>query len=317
MPNILVTGIAGYIGSSVANLLLEDGHKVIGLDNFSTGFESFIPKGVDFEEGDVTDFEVMNKLGKEVDGVIHLAGLKYAGQSHLDPESFYRTNTLGTLNAGVAAKNSRLGVIVFSSSCSVYGELLESVATEKSATSPVSPYGKSKLMAETILNDFSEIYGLKVVSLRYFNVVGASINGAYDRSEFNLLPNLCRSVINKSPFKVFGFKLPTRDGTCIRDYVDINDIASAHATVFQKLVEGVELGRKYNLGHGHGTSVMEIIDLFSEITRKELKLEFMEARNGDPVSIISKYDAALTDFSWIPKIKIAESIESQINHFRL
>jgi len=317
MPKILVTGVAGYIGSAVANLLLQDGHQVIGLDNLSTGFESFVPKGVDFYEGDITDFEVMNKLGKEVDGVIHLAGLKYAGQSHLDPDSFYRVNTLGALNAGVAARNSQLGIIVFSSSCSVYGNLLSSVATEESETNPVSPYGKSKLMAETILKDFADTYGLKLVSLRYFNVVGASINGSYDRSEFNLFPNLCRSVINRSPIKIFGSKLATRDGTCIRDYVNINDVASAHANVFQKLVEGAKLRDKYNLGHGEGYSVMEIINLFSEITQKELDIEFLEARDGDPLTIISVYEAALKDLGWSPKINIAESIKTQMSHFRI
>lgn len=317
MPRILITGIAGYIGSAVGSLLLQEGHQVIGLDNLSTGYESFIPKDVDFNKGDVTDLEIMSKLGKEVDGVIHLAGLKYASQSFLDPDSFYRTNALGTLNAGLAAKNSRLGIIVFSSSCSVYGDLLESVATEESATNPVSPYGKSKLVAETILNDFSRIYGLKSVSLRYFNVVGASINGAHDRSEFNLLPNLCRSLLLGTPFKVFGSNLPTRDGTCIRDYVDINDIAKAHSSAFNKLAGKTPLSDKYNLGNGQGSSVKEIITLFSEISQKKLNIEFVEARQGDPLSIISKYDAAINDLDWIPKINIAESIESQLDHFQI
>jgi UDP-glucose 4-epimerase len=316
MSKILVTGIAGYIGSTVANMLLEGGHHLIGLDNLSTGFESFIPKEVDFVKGDVTDFEVMDKLGKEVDGIIHLAGIKYAGQSYKDPDSFYRINALGTLNAGIAARNSRLGIIVFSSSCSVYGELIDSVASEDSATNPVSPYGKSKLMAETILNDFKEIYGLKLVSLRYFNVVGASKHGAHDLSEFNLFPNLCRSIINKTPFKVFGSSLPTRDGTCIRDYVDVNDIASAHVNVFQKLTENVSLNRAYNLGYGSGTSVLEIIKLFKDITQKEIEIEFLQARNGDPLSIVSNYNAALNDLEWSPEISISESVESQVRYFR-
>jgi UDP-glucose 4-epimerase len=317
MSKILVTGIAGYIGSTVGNLLLQAGHQVVGLDNLSTGFEGFIPKEVEFIEGDVTEFEVMNKLGKEVDAVIHLAGIKYAGQSFLDPDSFYRINTVGTLNAGVAAKNSRLRIIIFSSSCSVYGNLLGPIATEESTTNPVSPYGKSKLMAETILNDYVNVFGLKLVSLRYFNVVGASTSGAHDRSEFNLFPNLCRSFINSTIFKVFGSKLATRDGTCIRDYVDVNDIASAHALAFEKLVEGIDLKDKYNLGYGSGKTVMEIINLFSEITQKELAIEFLEARAGDPISIISKYDAALNDFGWSPKFNVMESIKSQINHFHI
>jgi len=316
MSKILVTGIAGYIGSTVAHMLLQEGHHLVGLDNLSTGFESFIPKEVDFVKGDVTDFEVMKKLGREVDGIIHLAGIKYAGQSYKDPESFYKINTLGTLNAGIAARNSRLGIIVFSSSCSVYGELIDSVAGEDSATNPVSPYGKSKLMAETILNDFKDVHGLNLVSLRYFNVVGASKHGAYDLSEFNLFPNLCRSLINKTPFKVFGSNLPTHDGTCIRDYVDVNDIASAHVKVFHKLANSVSLKRVYNLGNGNGTSVLEIIKLFKEITQKELEIEFLQARNGDPLSIVSNYNAALIDLEWSPEISTLESVESQVHYFR-
>jgi len=315
MVKFLVSGVAGYIGSTVAKLLLESGHSVIGIDDLSTGMLEFVDPKVEFVPGDIMDLELMLRLGQKVDGVIHLAGIKFAGESFLAPEQFYGVNTVGTLNAGLAALESKSKIIVFSSSCSVYGNVNGIKVSETTPLEPISPYGRSKFMGETILNDLSIAHKLNAVSLRYFNVIGATRLGSYDKSEFNLFPNLCRAIQNKSKIKIFGNNLPTMDGSCIRDYVDIYDIASAHVLVAEKMLKKAELRNAYNLGCAKGTSVLEIVKAFEEIANKQISIDFCEQRDGDPYEIASNLDAAKNDLGWEPHVTLSQSIESQLIEF--
>jgi UDP-glucose 4-epimerase len=315
MAKFLVSGVAGYIGSTVAKLLLESGHGVIGIDNLSTGMPEFVDPKVEFVLGDIMDLELMSRLGQEVDGVIHLAGIKFAGESFLAPELFYRVNTLGSLNAGLAALKTKSKIIVFSSSCSVYGNVNGFHVSETTPLKPISPYGRSKLMAETILNDLSIAHKLSVVSLRFFNVIGATQSGAYDKSEFNLFPNLCRAVQNRNKIQIFGSDLPTKDGSCIRDYVDIYDVALAHVLVAEKMLKKAELKNAYNLGCAKGTSVLEIVKAFEEIANQQISIDFRERREGDPYEITSNFEAAKNDLGWEPKVSLSQSIETQLIEF--
>jgi UDP-glucose 4-epimerase len=315
MAKFLVSGVAGYIGSTVAKLLLESGHSVIGIDNLSTGMPEFVDPKVEFVPGDIMDLELMLKLGQKVDGIIHLAGIKFAGESYLAPEIFYRVNTLGSLNAGLAALETKSKIIVFSSSCSVYGNVNGFQVSEATPLKPISPYGRSKLMSETVLNDLSIAHKLSVVSLRFFNVIGATQLGAYDKSKFNLFPNLCRAIQNGGKIQIFGSNLPTKDGSCIRDYVDVNDIASAHVLVAEKMLKKEMLKNAYNLGCAKGTSVLEIVKAFEEIVNKEIFIDFCEPREGDPYEITSNFEAAKADLGWEPQITLLRSIESQLIEF--
>jgi UDP-glucose 4-epimerase len=317
MAKFLVSGVAGYIGSTVAKLLLESGHSVIGIDNLSTGIPEFVDPKVEFVLGDIMDLKLMLKLGQRVDGVIHLAGIKFAGESFLAPELFYQVNTLGSLNAGLAALESESKIIVFSSSCSVYGNANGIKVSEATPLKPISPYGRSKFMSETILNDLSMAHKLSVVSLRYFNVIGATPLGSYDKSKFNLFPNLCRAIQDSNKIRIFGDNLPTKDGSCIRDYVDVYDIAFAHVLVAEKMLKKAELRNAYNLGCAKGTSVLEIVKAFEEIANKQISIEFCEQRDGDPYEIASNFEAAKNDLGWEPQVTLSQSIESQmIEYFR-
>jgi UDP-glucose 4-epimerase len=170
-------------------------------------------------------------------------------------------------------------------------------------------------MSETILSDLSRSHKLNVVSLRYFNVIGATQFGAYDKSEFNLFPNLCRAILNNSKLKVFGKDLPTRDGTCIRDYVDVHDIARAHVMIAEKMLEKTQLKTQYNLGSGYGTSVLEVISAFEEIAKKKITVEYHTHREGDPFEITSNFEMATLDFDWEPTESLNASIKSQLAEF--
>jgi len=316
VSTILVTGIAGYIGSTIACDLIKAGHKIIGIDDLSTGDRRFIPKKSEFINGSILDQHLMNKLGRKVDGVVHAAGIKYANQSSIDPQTFYEINLIGSINVAMAARNSRKKIIVFSSSCAIYGNPVNNPAVEKSPKNPISPYGRSKLMAETIFEDFADAYGLRYVALRFFNVIGASEFGSYDKSEFNLFPNVCRSICNSSTFEIFGANLQTPDGSCVRDYVDVNDVSRAHLIVIEKLIQELNIGREYNLGIGKGISILEIISQFEKQLSTKVLIAHQGLRKGDPLEIFADASLAGKDLNWRPEIDLASSVQSQYRLFR-
>jgi UDP-glucose 4-epimerase len=301
---IIVTGVAGYIGAHIAAQVLQAGHSVIGVDNLSTGQLEFIDPRIHFYQGDVGDSHFLNSVFETIahpakTGVIHCAGLKFAGESVKNPLAFYEANSLSVLTLLKSMKLANITKLVFSSSCSVYGQVQTSTPVdEKVELRPISPYGRSKLIAEMMISDSINEGWLNAVSLRYFNVVGNSNVAAYDKSIFNLFPNLYRAIHNKLELPVFGINHDSRDGSCIRDYVHVSDLARAHLVAFNKLSSGLNLEFAYNLGSGVGYSVLEIIQAASQQIESGLKYKIESARNGDPAEIRADVGLAARDLDW-------------------
>ena len=314
--DIIVTGGAGYIGAHIVNHLLSAGHQVIVIDDLSTGKTAFIDKRAIFIEGKVQDSNTLDKAFQKItdpenSGVIHAAGLKFAGESLKAPLAFYETNTYAVLELIKVMKKTGVRNLVFSSSSSVYGNLLESEsATETSHLAPVSPYGRSKLFAENIIEDSKLEFPLRAVSLRYFNVIGNGEISALDTSTFNLLPNLYRAMEKHSTFKVFGGNYPTFDGSCIRDYVDVQKLAEAHAYALISLSEGAPIPPAINLGSGTGFSILEVIEIARQLINQDLDIEIVAGRPGDPARIVADCQLAETYLSWKTEMDIKNVILS-------
>jgi UDP-glucose 4-epimerase len=316
---VLVTGAAGYVGAHVTSELLQLGHEVIGIDNLSTGKSDFIADGIEFHKGNVHDVDFLRKVLSshrnplEIN-VIHCAGFKFAGESVKNPLSYFEANTLSILALVTVMGEFGLNNLVFSSSCSVYGDTEEGIPVgEEHPKFPVSPYGRSKLFAESIISDAVEAGLLKAVSLRYFNVAGNSNIKAFDKSPFNLLPNLFRSVTDRQPFKIFGRTYQTLDGTCVRDYVDVTTLARIHIRVLEKLNAGEAMKLAYNLGSGVGASVLEIVNIVREKIDSGLVIEFSDARPGDPASILADTTRAETELNWRHSPSVEEIVLSSWN----
>lgn len=294
----MVTGGAGYIGAHVARRLLESGREVVVVDDLSTGFRSFVPGAAEFVEASLAD------LGPEtfdgVDGVVHLAALKYAGVSVDEPLQFYRNNVEGMralLDAMVAAGVDRL---VYSSSSSVYGTPSDEHVVESSALRPESPYGETKLIGEWLTAAVARAHGLRHTSLRYFNVVGSGYDDVYDASPHNLFPLVFRALDSGVAPKVNGTDYPTPDGSCVRDYIHVGDLADAHVLAAARLDEGVELQAAFNIGTGTGASVLEVIDAVNRVLGAGIEPEIGGRRAGDPARIIADGSLARTDLGWSP-----------------
>ena len=304
MVEIIVTGGAGYIGAHIVDHLLSAGHQVIVIDDLSTGKAEYIDKRAIFVEGKVQDSNTLDNAFQKIydpenSGVIHAAGLKFAGESLKKPLAFYEANTFAVLELIKAMKKYGIRNLVFSSSSSVYGNIQESeLATETSDLSPVSPYGRSKLYAENIIEDSKREFPLRAVSLRYFNVIGNGEVSALDTSIHNLLPNLYRAMEKRSKFQVFGGNYPTLDGSCIRDYVDVQKLAEAHSHALMRLVDDAQIPPAINLGGGSGFSILEVVGIAKEIINQDLDIEIVAGRPGDPARIVADCQMAETYLSW-------------------
>lgn len=313
---IIVTGAAGYIGAHICKLLADVGYSVIAIDNLSTGKSQFIDRRASFFRGDVQNRDFLTSTLSQFDrkslkGVIHLAGLKFAGESVRDPLSYYDANTSGTQILLSTMRKFDIRNIVFSSSCSVYGNVPGRIPISEAKTlRPISPYGRSKLFAETIIQDTVESFGMRAISLRYFNVAGGTRGISSDFSRFNIFPNLFRAVTKDAPFEIFGSKYQTPDGTCIRDYVDVGILADAHIRCLESLLEGRELDFAYNLGSGVGYSVSEIVKAVSEVTGVEVNTKLGEPRPGDPAQVLADTSRAQRDLGWIHSKSLQEIAES-------
>lgn len=311
-----MTGGAGYIGAHIVNHLLSTGHRVIIIDDLSTGILSNIDPRATFVEGKVQDRKTLDNAFKIISnradsGVIHAAGLKFAGESLKAPIAFYEANTFATIQLIRVMKETGVNNLVFSSSSSVYGNLLGSEsAIETSDLLPLSPYGRSKLFAENIIEDSKREFPLRAVSLRYFNVIGNGEISSRDTSTFNLLPNLYRAMETQSTFQVFGGDYPTLDGTCIRDYVDVQKLAEAHARALKCLADEVSIPPAINLGSGSGFSILEIIKVARELINQDLDIEIVAGRPGDPARIVADCRFAETYLSWKPEKDIKNVILS-------
>ncbi|MDN4480313.1 UDP-glucose 4-epimerase GalE [Demequina muriae] len=301
----MVTGGAGYIGAHVVRALASAGIDPVVLDDLSSGFEDFVPAGVPFVRGSVLDTATVAAALREHDvrGVIHCAGYKYAGESVKHPVHTYRQNVEGTGTLLDAMADAGVSQLVFSSSAGVYGTPSQPVVTEDTATTPESPYGESKLVAEWLIRDQVRATAdsdapLRATSLRYFNVVGSGTTEVYDASPHNLFPKVIRAIKAGQPPLIFGDDYDTEDGTCVRDYVHVEDLAHSHVAAARMLDAGRPLAPVYNLGSGDGTSVREIVGSLLEAAGSDLDPVVKPRRPGDPARIVATGELAGDDIEW-------------------
>ncbi len=319
---ILVTGGAGYIGSHMALKLLENNEKVVVFDNFSTGhietIETLMKEGKDnfeFFEGDLLNLNDLNALfkGRNIEAVIHFAAFSLVEESTKNPAKYYKNNVTGSINLLDAMHKYNVNKIVFSSTAATYGEPEEIPIKETSLQNPVNPYGTSKLAVEKIMDDYDRAYGIKSVRLRYFNVAGADSKcciGENHNPETHLIPNILKSTFNnKKTFKIFGDNYNTKDGTCVRDYINVEDLINAHLLALKYLLAGGKTDF-FNLGTNEGNSVKEIFDLCTKVTNKEIPFEIAQKRAGDPAVLIADNKKAKEILGWNPEKTLYDSIKS-------
>ena len=312
MSTWLVTGGAGYIGAHVARALTSAGYGVVVLDDLSSGHRDFVEDGVPFVEGSVVDPNAVHAaLGEySCDGVVHLAGFKYAGVSVQRPLHTYRQNVTGTQVLLEAMTERGVEQVVFSSSAAVYGTPDVDQVTEQTATTPESPYGESKLVAEWLIRDVARVAPLRHTSLRYFNVVGSASDDVYDTSPHNLFPLVLDALVDGRTPVVNGTDYPTPDGSCVRDYVHVADIADAHVAAVRALEEGRPLEPVYNLGSGAGTSVLQIMDAMARGTGTAFQPVVGPRRPGDPARIVASGELAARDLGWAMRHSLDDMVRS-------
>ncbi|MCE9592317.1 MAG: UDP-glucose 4-epimerase GalE [Planctomycetes bacterium] len=304
---VLVTGGAGYIGSHAVKRLLAAGHKVVVLDNLFRGHREAVPQGVPLEEIDLRNTDaVTNTLTHHaIDCVMHFAALAYVGESVQQPLNYYDNNTGGTVGLLTAMRRAGVRRIVFSSTCATYGEPEKMPITEETPQRPINPYGWSKLFVERILLDEAAADAkFSFAALRYFNVAGSAEDGSIGEDhapETHLIPVLLNAALGKVPkVTIFGQDYPTPDGTCVRDYIHVQDLADAHAIVMDALAPGDR--RFYNLGIGRGHSVREVIDAAKKVTGVDFKVETGPRRPGDPPMLYANADKVHRELGWKAKL---------------
>jgi len=301
----LVIGGAGYIGSHLVKALVEQQQQVVIVDNLSAGSASAVLGGEliihDFDDREFLDTLFSNY---QFDGVFHFASQIVVSESVKDPGKYYRANTASTLTLLEAMRDHKVGPLVFSSTAAVYGEPLYTPIDEQHPTNPLNPYGRSKLMVEQMLADFASAYGQKYIALRYFNAAGADPQariGENHEPETHLIPLALQAISGKRPpLQLFGQDYATPDGTCIRDYIHVDDLASAHILAINYLNSGGESGI-YNLGSNHGYSVNQVIHTAAQVTGKEVPLTYAPRRPGDPASLVADAALAKKVLGWQPE----------------
>ena len=308
----LVTGGAGYIGAHVVRALTEAGIDTVVLDDLSSGHEEFVPQEVPFVRGSILDGElVLDTLTKySVSGVIHVAGYKYAGVSVQRPLHTYEQNVTGTAVLLAAMESAGVDRIVFSSSAAVYGTPDVDLVTEDTAKNPQSPYGESKLIGEWLLRDQAVAAGLRHTSLRYFNVVGSGDPAIRDTSPHNLFPLVFDALAAGKTPRINGNDYPTPDGTNVRDYIHVSDLAISHVAAAQRLDAGLAVEPAYNLGSGAGVSVGEIMSTVADVTGVAFTPEIAARRPGDPARIVASGDLAARDLDWVMRHSLADMVAS-------
>lgn len=312
MSTWLVTGGAGYIGSHVVRALRADGLDVVVLDNLSSGHAEFVPAGVPFVQAGIGDRGVVTTTLREheVTGVVHLAGYKYAGESVRRPLHTYEQNVVGTVALLRAMADAGTRAIVFSSSAAVYGTPHVDLVTEDTPTAPESPYGETKLIGEWLIRAEAAASDLRHTSLRYFNVVGSGDPSLRDTSPHNLVPLVLDAVAEGRTPQINGDDYPTPDGTCVRDYVHVVEVAAAHVAAARALDDGRPLERVYNLGAGEGTSVREVMAAVAEATGVPFEPRIAPRRPGDPPRIVASGELARRDLGWAPSGSVREMVTS-------
>jgi len=301
--NILVTGGAGYIGGTVATVLMQAGHSVTVLDNLCHAKRHELPAGAAFVEADIADRPRVEQLLRELkpDGVLHFAALIEAGESMQKPEIYFRTNTAGTLALLEAMLATGVNKLVFSSTAAVYGEPKSTPIEETAALAPTNAYGESKLMVEQMLTWFHRVHGLRYASLRYFNVAGALPHrGEAHEPETHIIPLILDVALGRRPsISIFGDDYDTPDGTCIRDYIHVLDLADAHILALNALSARDKM--ICNLGNGSGFSVKEVIEAARRVTGHPIPVEIKPRRPGDPARLVASSAQAQALLGWKPK----------------
>lgn len=300
---ILVTGGAGYVGSIVVEELLREGYQVMVLDNLQQGHRNAVPGEAELVIGDILDPQCLEGVFHRgrVDAVMHMAAETTVEFSMTDPKRYFQNNVVGGISLLEAMLKHEVGGLVFSSSAAVYGEPQTAAIEERHPKAPLNAYGESKLMFERILDWYGRAYGLKHVSLRYFNAAGASDSlGEDHRPETHLVPNVLKAALgNDSPVPIFGTDYPTEDGSCIRDYIHVVDIAKAHVLVLQRL-ETLEC-RVYNLGNGLGYSVIQVVEAAKRVTGLDIPVSAHSRRPGDPAVLVASARRVQEQLGWRPE----------------
>jgi len=312
---VLVVGGAGYIGSHAARALKRAGHSAIIYDNLSSGYE-ILANGFELIRGDVLDHSKLALALQGVDAVMHFAAHAYVGESVVNPRKYFRNNVEGGLSLLNAAVEAGVKKIIFSSTCAVYGEPSKIPITEKTDRQPVNPYGVSKLFFEQALEAYDRAYGLRYASLRYFNAAGADDSGEIGElhnPETHLIPLALQAAAGTGPeIQIFGSDYPTPDGTCVRDYVHVNDLAAAHVKALEHLQAGNE-SFAANLGTGRGHSVLEVISTVEEVSGNAVPRRVGSRRPGDPPALIADPSRAETLLHWKAQRTLRETVSTAWN----
>ncbi|MGD9635682.1 MAG: UDP-glucose 4-epimerase GalE [Pirellulales bacterium] len=301
---VLVTGGAGYVGSHAAKLLAASGHEVVVVDNLAEGHRAAVGK-LPLVEADLLDEKAITATLKQhrIEAVMHFAAFAYVGVSVREPAKYYHNNIVGTLALLDAMRAADVGRIVFSSTCATYGIPTKVPIREDHPQAPINPYGFTKLVIERTLADYAHAYGLGYAALRYFNASGAAADGTIGEDhdpETHLIPLVLQVALGQREcVDVFGTDYPTPDGTCVRDYIHVDDLASAHLAAIERLGDGTAL--KLNLGTGRGASVQEVVDIASEVTGRKIPTKHAPRREGDPPELVADPAAAKRELGWEAK----------------
>lgn len=304
---VFVTGGAGYIGSVCVEELLNAGHLVAVYDSLVEGHRSAVDARAVFVEGDLRDRKDLGRAVKEfrAESIIHFAAFCLVGESMANPGKYFRNNVAHGLNLLDTAVEAGVKKFVFSSTCAVYGPPTRTPMTEDLAYNPISPYGESKMTFEKILGWYRQVHGLEFLAFRYFNAAGASARfGEHHRVETHLIPNVLKVALGKAPHcEIYGTDYPTPDGTCIRDYIHVSDLAQAH-------ILGLQAGKQgfYNLGNGEGHSVREVINTCEQVSGNRIPTAEKPRRPGDPPRLVASADKATRELDWKPKYSTLEQI---------
>lgn len=308
----LLTGGAGYIGAHVLRALRAADMDVVVLDDLSTGVASRVPDNVPLVSVDLGDGDALSELMKEheITGVVHLAAKKAVGESVERPLWYYRQNMDRILTLVETMASAGVRNMVYSSSAAVYGVPAGHRVAEDESTAPLSPYGETKLIGEWVVRDAARVHGMSWTALRYFNVAGAGADELGDTSAFNLIPLVLRAVSSGERPKIFGDDYETPDGTCVRDYIHVADLAEAHVTAAVATQGAEPIGRAYNVGRGVGASVREVIDVAAEVIGRDLNPEVVARRPGDPAYLVATADRIRDELGWSATRDLTDMVRS-------
>ena len=314
MKNILVTGGAGYIGSHAVRMLAKQGYRPVILDNLSNGHRE-AAQGFPFVSGDFSDKALLQQIFEQyaIEAVMHFAAYIEVGESVRSPEKYYQNNTEKVRNLLEVMVESKVPYFIFSSTAAIFGEPLTPLIAEDHPMQPVNPYGRSKWMTEQLLADFNKKHGIKFIALRYFNAGGADESGEIGEAhspETHLIPLLLQTALGKrESFQLFGTDYPTPDGTCIRDYIHVNDLARAHILALEKLRRD-NTCECFNLGSGNGISVAQMIQQTKQVTGIDFKVEIKNRRPGDPARLAANCTKAKQVLGWTPSYSLEKIIQT-------